>query len=49
MELGLSQGKFMGKCHTCGKQGHKAAKCWSGGKTPHSNRRPQYQQATPQQ
>ena len=32
MELGMSHGKFSGKCHTCGKHGHKAAEYWSGGK-----------------
>ena len=42
MELGSSQGKFSGKCYDCGKQGHKAAECWSGGKTPHSKRGPTY-------
>ena len=32
MELGMTQGKFSGKYHNCGKQGHKAVECWSGGK-----------------
>ena len=32
MELGMSHGKFTGKCHNCGKHGHKAAECWSGSK-----------------
>ena len=36
MELGMTQGKFIGKwkCYNYGKQGHKAAECWSGGKIP---------------
>ena len=31
MELGMSHGKFTGKCHNCGKHGYKAAESWSGG------------------
>ena len=37
MELGMSHGKFSGKCYSCGKHGYKAAEYWSGGKTPCSN------------
>ena len=35
----MTQVKFNGKCHNCGKQGHKAAECQSGGKKPRSNQK----------
>ena len=36
MEIGAMKSKFEGECWLCGRKGHRAADCWSGGK-PRSN------------
>ena len=41
--LRVSHRKFTGRCHNCGKHGHKAVEYWSGGKTPCSNQCTPYQ------